>query len=180
MLAPKPPTYKIRQNRSHYKDLEPEANYEQSWARKQQNGVLDKNHKSCWKLVLHCLASKCTENLNRWPYQPTSYVHQRWRTRDYSNDRCLNCRPPLPWIWYIRQECFAPLIECSFSFFIHMLSITTGRPILLTNSLHPSTTPHSICPLLRTVSQDTLVIKPRLIPRFNHNRPIRNSITNDK
>ena len=39
--------------------------------------------------------------------------------------------------------------------FIDQLSTMTSRPILRPNSLRPATTPHSICSLLRTASQDT-------------------------
>ena len=64
----------------------------------------------------------------------------------------------------------------TFSFHIHMLKITTSYPILLPLSLHRTTTPHSECSLIRTVRQDTPVIKPNLISHSDHNRALLNSL----
>ena len=71
---------------------------------------------------------------------------------------------------------FSPLIECLLSFHRDMLNNTTSHPILLPISLHPTTTPHSICLLLLTMSHGTMIIiKPRLsdITRQDHNRQLR-------
>ena len=51
--------------------------------------------------------------------------------------------------------------------------------MLLPISLRPTTTPRSICSLLRAVTQDIQVIKPRFIFRYDHNRPLKNSIPNN-
>ena len=51
----------------------------------------------------------------------------------------------------------------SCSIWIDKLNMTTSHPIRLSISLRLTTTPHSLCSLLRTVSQDTPIIYPRLI-----------------
>ena len=62
-----------------------------------------------------------------------------------------------------------------------MLSRSTSHPMLLPISLHFAMSLRSICPLLRSVRHDTLVIKLRLVVRSeaDHNHPPRNSITNN-
>ena len=136
----------------------------------------------CWKLFLYFFGVKVRrKQYGLFIANQTSHpsVHHRWQTRVHTKDRGLNCWPLLPWIWCICHECFALLIECSFSFHIHALNMTTSLPppILLKISLRPNTTPHLIRPLLRTVWQDTQVIKSRLILRPDHKSLLRNSIT---
>ena len=104
------------------------------------------------------------------PKVANSSVHQ--------NRRLLG-RPPLSWIWFIRQEWLAPFRDCTLSIFIVQLNTRTNYPKLFQSSLRPATTPHSTCSLLHTVNQDTPVIKPNLISRSDRNRPLQKSISNN-
>ena len=98
------------------------------------------------------------------PDQPTSSIYQRRQARARAKDSRLHGRPPLPWIWCIGQDSSALLSKCLLSLHVHRLSITVSHLVLLPIRLRPtSTTKHSICSLLRAISQDTPVIKQRLI-----------------
>ena len=66
-----------------------------------------------------------------------------------------------------------------FSIFIHKLSMTTSNHILILISLRPNTSPRSIRSLLRTASEDTPGVTPRLITCSDLNCPPGSSIPNN-
>ena len=114
-----------------------------------------------------------------WPDQSTTLVHHRWQSRARTKDRRFNGRPTFLWTWCIRQEWFVPFNEYLFSIYRHKLSMTMNHPMLFLIILRPTTTPHPVCSLLRTVSQDTPVIKPKLFTLSHHNHLLWNFIPNN-
>ena len=107
--------------------------------------------------------------------QHTSPVHQGWQNRAHTVQQITS------FVNFVHSssDLFRSVNASPSSTYTYKLSITMSHPVLFPISLRSTTTSHTICSLLCTVSQDTPVMKPRSITLFDHNRLLRNSISNN-